>query len=283
MRAFSLEDYGARTPLYVGGMSQSFDARRSTDGARVRIRQLLARFSTDHSTPARWLERIERHAALDHPGAVRIFDWGVSEGEAYAAVEAVDGLDLRRLLAYVRQADGKLSPSASVYLLRGLLAVVADAQEQGLAAHLDLDPRSVLLRPDASLTLTEFAMWEALPAAEAARRRFDRGRVHYLAPELARSLPGDARSDVFSAGAILFELLTGERPFVARTHLLVAMAIAEGKRSPIHELGLSLPDGLTEIVETMLARLPEERFQSARAALHALALIPCVDEEAGRA
>src|SRR5690606_6572685 len=153
------------------------------------------------------------------------------------------------------------------------------AQEQAGLSHLDLCPQSVLLRDDASVVVTEFGMWESLDAAEAARRRFDLGRVHYLSPELARSLAGDARSDVFSVGAMLYELLAGERPFQARTQLLVAIAIAEGKRKSLREVDASFPEGLVDIVDSMLALDPDERFQSARAARNALSNIAGAAEE----
>jgi serine/threonine protein kinase len=233
--------------------------------------QYLPSLAGDTGSMERWLSKAEQNAAFQHPGGVRVLDWGVDGEEAYWVSESVSGVDLRAVLTAVRSSGKRLGIPAAIYLVREILEVLAVAHEQvPPLVHLDLDPHSVLLRDDGRVVLTHFGTWDTLSPAEAARRRFDRGRVHYLAPELARSLPGDARSDVFSVGAILFELLAGERPFKAATQLLVAIAVAEGRRKSLHGLGLGLPDGLADVVESMLAVPLDERFQNARAALNAL-------------
>jgi serine/threonine-protein kinase len=152
-----------------------------------------------------------------------------------------------------------------------MLEALADVAEMDAKlAHLDVCPASVIVRSNGSIALTEFSMWDALTPAEAARLRFDRARVAHLSPEIAKSLPGDARSDVFSVGAILYELLSGQRPFTGATQLLVALAIADGRRKPLAEVAPGVPEDLAHVVEAMLALKPEDRFQSARAALNAL-------------
>lgn len=271
MRSISLDEYRDRAPLRVGCLSQCFSAECTTEGVLdvVLVKQLLPALARDPEIAARWLSLAEENTRLQHPGCVQVLDFGLDHGEAYVVLDQVRGSSLRELLLAAQQSELWPSVEAVVALAQGALEALAHAHELGLA-HLDLDPHALILQRDGSVVLTEFGMWQALPAANATRERFDKGRVAYLAPELAKSQPGDLRSDVFSLGVILYELLAKKRPFQGPTQLVTAMLIAEGKRQPLAEAAPDVPELLCDVVEVMLAVSPDERFQSAKAALGAL-------------
>jgi serine/threonine-protein kinase len=266
---FSLASYTHREPLRVGALTQSFLASHPAHAERVVLKQLLPAFATNAETRERWLSLAAANLAPSAPSAFSVLESGECDGAAYLAVEHVQGVGLDMLLR--RQRGTPVEVSIAVRIGTAILEQLVNAQQRGLSfAHLDVAPHSVIVRDDGSVVLTEHGLWNCLSSADAARLRFDKGRVPYLPPELAKSLAGDSRSDVFSTAAILFELLAGTRAFVGNTQLILALAIAEGKRKTLHELRPEVPEHVRHVVEAMLAHSPDERFQSARAALNAL-------------
>lgn len=272
--------YVVLDPLRVGALTQTFRAQRIADDGpqQVLLKQLLPALATDPEVRGRWLSRANANTRVRHSSCVRVFDAREIDSRAYVAVEPVDGVGLDVLLRKY-STDNALA-FAATYIARGILEALADVLDaEPRCAHLDICPESVIIRPDGTLALTEFSLWEALDPAEAARARFDKNRVAHLSPEVARSLGGDCRSDVFSTGALLYELLTGKRAFRGATQLMLALAISEGKRAPIHEIWDQGPSDLLDIVETMLAHDPDRRFQNARAALNALSSVCSIDPD----
>ena len=238
MRPFPLADYRVRDALRVGSLCQAYQADKvdAAGTTSVVLKQLLPLFAADQAVVERWFAKAAENADIKHPGCIRVFDWGWADGTAYMANEEVRGVGLKSLMRGLHTAQKRMPLDVAVSVARGILEALAQGHERfPMLSHLDVSPYSVIVRPDGSQVLTEFGMWSALDPSDAARVRFDRGRSQYLAPELAWSASGDARSDVFSCGALLYELLVGERPFQGATQLVIAMAIAEGKRKPIQE------------------------------------------------
>jgi serine/threonine protein kinase len=264
MRSFPLAEYEQRVPIRIGSLSQCFAAQHA-GGEEVLLKQLLPAFARVPAIASAWLECAEHNSRLDHPGCSRVLEWGEALGESYLTLPMAAAVPLRELLQAATKAALWPSLEAVVAIAEGALSALAHAHAEFGLSHLDLDPHALLLRKDGSVLLTEFGMWRALPAEAATRERFDRGRVAYLCPELTKSLAGDARSDVFSLGAILYELISKERPFHGATQLVTAMAIAEGRRRPLRELAPQAPELLCDIVETMLAsRAPGARRRPRR-------------------
>lgn len=246
-------------------------AIRAADGECFVQKQLAPELAREAETATRWLDTAARNARLSHPACAQVVDWGRAGDDAFVVSRWDAALSLRTLLS--SEEDGALAPDIAVYVGCALLEASAHAHTDGLA-HLDLDPDGVLVRHDGSLRLPEFGLWGALPPRDVARRRLACARVHYVSPELVRGQSVDARSDVFSIGTMLCELLTGRRPFAGATQLVVALAIAEGRRARVAAQAPALPDALSEVLETMLATDAAARFQSsaaAHAALHSAA------------
>lgn len=272
MRALSTTLPAARRLLRSDGLQRWFvhEPAGSADAAHV-IKQLAPSIAADAGLAQRWLDVVARNVELAHPGCTAVADWGVHEGSAYVVSQHPLGITLGGLLDTVRASGSRLAEQLVAPIGIMILEALDHAQQRDPAlTHLALDLEAVRVRADGAVVLSEFALWSVLSPTDIARCRFDSGRVQYCAPELVQSRPGDCRSDVFSVGVLLYQLLTGELPFAGATQLAVALAIAEGQRQRTHQRVPDAPEALCDIVEVMLATRAEERFQTPAAAASAL-------------
>ncbi len=276
MKAFERARYSLVSPLRVGGLAQSFLFDRERDGVaeRVLLKQLLPTFASRSEVASAWLTRAEHASSLTHPHVIRVLDWGLDGQDAVVVVEHVESVSLDSILRTLKADGSTLALGTALEIGRAVLSALGCIHDTapGLL-HLDVAPQSVLVAADGRIMLTEPGLWGALPAVEAARVRFDRGRAPYQSPEQTTGSAGDARSDLFAAGVVLYELLCGRRPFEGATQLVIAMAISEGRVTPLRSVAPQLPEALYDIVDHLLAHRPDERFQSASAAAAALSTI----------
>lgn len=270
MRAPTIADPTEYIQVRVDGLHRWLLPCRESE-QKTLVKQLLPAFAADESLRAAWLAAAERNRHLDHRGCARVIDCGEHESGPYIVSQHGAGVPLSALAA-VREGQAPFAPELVAHIGAELLDIVIHVEElDSTLNHLDLDPAGVLVDDDGSISiLPEFGLWATLAPARLVRCRFDCGRVSYTSPELVRAQRSDGRSDVFSIGVVLFELLSGQRPYQGATQLLVALGIAEGKRPSIHEAAPHAPEGLRDVIEVMLATEPEQRFQSARAAKAAL-------------
>lgn len=274
--SFDSYHYSVVQPLKAGAMAQTFLGRGTVSGGQgpVVIKRLAPDLARDPRTAERWLAACERAAALQHDGALRVLHYGLDDAGPTVVLEYVDsGVTLADLLRQARQRGAGLDPRLSTSVALGVLEVLCAAHRQAPPlVHLDLSPRNILLARDGSWKVAEFGLWAALEPSAAARLRFDRGRVQYLSPEQVGAARPDARSDLFSLGAILFEMLCSERAFAGATQLTVAMAMSQGRRVPWGSH--CVDDNLKAVVDHLLGHSPDERFQTAEAAHNALSTLP---------
>ena len=271
MRAPSIEDPTEYRQVRVDGLHRWLLSCRDSEQPRL-IKQLLPGFASDPVDRAAWLAAAERNRVLDHRGCARVVDCGEHESGPYVASLYRSGAALSSLSSRARAEAPPLSPELVAFIGMELLDALAHVEERDpTLTHLDLDPAGLLVDDDGTVAfLPEFGLWSALPPSKIVRCRFDCGRVQYTSPEVVRSQLADARSDVFSVGVVLFELLAGQRPYAGATQLLVALGIAEGKRCSLHEAAPHAPEPIRDVIEVMLAIDSGQRFQSARAAKAAL-------------
>lgn len=270
MRKLGLDGATSTRELCADGLSRWTSAQlRNSDGhQRWVIRQVAPELSANDAFAARWAASVAQNASCTHPSLFPILDWGVWNGRLCTAREDGPVASLSTLISPERRRGG-LSACAAVHVgcsALGLLEHVAGKYPGTL--HLDIRPERVHVDPQGRVLLTEFGLWTLLAPAELTRRRFDCGEVHHLAPEVVQSLSADARSDLFSLGAVLFELLSGHKAFSGATQLAAAMEISAGRRRKLSEVS-SAPAVLCEVVERLLAHRPEDRYQSAHEALEA--------------
>lgn len=272
MRALSFTLAADRQLLKPDGLHRSFllDGASSSGERRV-AKQLLPGLATNPDTVDAWLGLVGQNAALGLPCGPRIEDWGVHGEAAYMVSAHAAGVPLSATFSQLRACDPQRAVELIAYVGAAVLEALAQArQREPTLVHLDLDPDSITVRPDGSLQVPEFGLWTALDPAEIARCRFDSGRVQYCSPEVVQSRVADSRSDIFSLGVLLSRMVTGAPTFPGGTQLVIAMAIAEGKRSPLRERAPQAAADLCEVLELMLATACEERFQTPDAARSAL-------------
>ncbi|WNG41841.1 protein kinase [Archangium minus] len=261
--------------LAVGGMAEIWLARQT--GPRgfekfVAIKRLVEKLSSDTEFVGLFLDEARLAAQLNHPHIVQIFELGEEEGAYYIAMEYLAGETLTSIArACARQK--KLLPLA--------LAVrfVADAAE-GLAyahakqgpdgallgiVHRDVSPQNILVTYDGTVKLLDFGIAKAANRETQTQVGQVRGKAAYMSPEQARGEPLDGRSDIFSLGIVLFELVTGTRLFPSTESLAAMNMLADGTPLPIaHERNPRVPESLSRIISRALARQPAQRYASAR-------------------
>lgn len=277
--------------LGSGGMAETYLAVRRGPGGfeqHVCVKRILPALESDPELVRMFMEEARLAAQLRHSNITQVVDFGVVSGSHYLALELVDGMDLRALLASLRAEGRALDPPLAVYVATQLAAALdfAHTPERGRhpVIHRDLSPSNVLVSRAGEVYLTDFGIARALGAKRITASGVVRGKVPYMAAEYALTGRFDARSDLFALGVILFEAVAGQRPFDGATELDTLTRIKDGLHPPLASLAPEAPPALAAIVEQLLVPRPEERFQSAAALLEALAHVaapPTVPRQLG--
>lgn len=271
MRLFSLNERAPAKHLPSDGLH----ARALVEAEGHRLPLLVKRPlhpALDAAEPFHraWLGGAEASAKLETPACVRVVDWGMRDGAPHLASEYPVGCTLREILERVEALGERLDQGVALSIAATLLQVLAHASEQiPLFTNLDLGPESLRVTPEGALLVPEFGLWSALDPAALVRLRFHCGHVHYLAPEVLKSTPSEPRSDLFSVGVLLCELVTGRSPFLRPTALMSALAITQ--RTELTLPGLENVDAsLRKVIEDLAAPSVDTRLPTAEAALRAL-------------
>jgi Tol biopolymer transport system component len=266
-----LGPYEIVAPIGAGGMGEVYRARDTRLERDVAVKVLPVRLAEDPEALARFEREAKAVAALSHPGILAIHDFGRDAGgTAYAAMELLDGETLRQRLA-----GGALPARKAVDYSLQMAQALAAAHEKGIV-HRDLKPENVFLTRDGRVKVLDFglAKREVEPAsgsdthsptlAQATEPGAVLGTVGYMSPEQVRGEPVDARSDIFSLGSVLYEMLSGRRAFARDTAAETMTAILREDPTDLLASAESLPPAVGHIVQHCLEKQPSERFQSAR-------------------
>jgi tetratricopeptide (TPR) repeat protein len=263
----SLGPYEIVAQLGAGGMGEVYRARDTRLGRDVAIKVLPADFAADTERLRRFEREARATAALSHPNVIDIHDVGVHDGVPYLVEELLHGESLR-----VRLVDGPLDVSEAVRIGVQIAQGLAAAHERRIV-HRDLKPENVFITESGIVKILDFGLAKSVepasdPAAEtithqptgASEPGRAMGTVAYMAPEQARGLPCDQRADIFAFGCVLYEMLSGERPFRGQTATDTVAAILKEEPPPLPE---SVRPALQRIVTQCLAKRPDQRFFSA--------------------
>ncbi len=260
-----LGPYEILAPLGAGGMGEVYRARDTRLGREAAVKVLPAELSANHERLARFEQEARAASALNHPNIVTIYDVGSADGQSYVGMELVAGATLRELLA-----EGPLPVRRLVAIGSQIAAGIAAAHEAGIV-HRDLKPENVMITRDERVKLLDFGLAKLvaprpqsgseLPtAAEPTQPGTVLGTVGYMSPEQVRGLLLDHRTDIFSFGAVLYEMASGKRPFRGATSADVMTSILKEEPDEL----TTVPVALQRIVCRCLEKSPEARFQSAR-------------------
>jgi len=252
-----------------GGMAEVHEGRDLRLGRRVAVKILRPDLARDPAFQARFRREAQSAAALNHPNIVAVYDTGEdvleAEGERpvivpYIVMEYVDGMTLRQLLGSGR----KLLPERALEIIAGVLSALDYAHRHGIV-HRDIKPANVMLTRNGDVKVMDFGIARAVNEANTSMTATSAvmGTAQYLSPEQARGEVVDARSDLYSAGVLLYELLTGKPPFTGES--AVAIAYQHVSEMPVTPsvLDPEISDEVDAVVLRALAKKVDDRYQSA--------------------
>src|SRR5919202_4859607 len=255
------ERYQLLGEIARGGMASVWEAEDTLLGRRVALKRLHPQFVGDPEFLERFRGEARAAAGLAHPNIVPIYDVssGREGGAPYLVMELVRGESLKDRIRRV----GRLGDQEARQSGAANASALDYAHQQGLV-HRDVKSPNVLIGEDGRVRLTDFGIAQALATNNGLTRTGAvMGSVHYLAPELARGQPASPQSDVYSLGAVLFEMATGRPPFGGDTELAVALAHVEQPPPSVRGLNASISPDLESIIARALAKSPAARFPTA--------------------
>jgi eukaryotic-like serine/threonine-protein kinase len=243
--------------LGAGGMANVYLAEDQELGRRVAIKILNDRHANDEQFVERFRREAKNAAALSHPNIVSIYDRGEAEGTYYIAMEFLEGRSLKELIVQ----RGPAPITVTVEYVRQILSALRFAHRHGIV-HRDIKPHNVLVDAEGRVKVTDFGIARA-GTSEMTEAGSIVGTAQYLSPEQARGTDVDQRSDLYSLGIVLYELLTGTLPFTGDTPVEIAMKhLSTVPESPSARRP-DVPRDLDLIVTRALAKDPADRYQSA--------------------
>jgi eukaryotic-like serine/threonine-protein kinase len=268
-----LGPYEIQSPLGAGGMGEVYRARDSRLDRVVAIKVLPPSFAADADRLHRFEREARSVAALSHPNILAVYDIGTHDGTPYMVTELLEGETLRERLQ-----GGSISTRKAVEIAIQVAHGLAAAYDKGII-HRDLKPENIFLTKDGRVKILDFGLAKIAPTRPEANSSVQTltsadislteggqvlGTAGYMSPEQVRGLTIDHRSDIFVFGAILFEMLTGQRAFRRDTSAETMTAILKEDPPEITELNRNISPALDRIVRHCLEKNPDQRFQSAR-------------------
>jgi len=254
--------YEVTSRIARGGMATVYRATDRRLDRTVAVKMMHAHLAESPDFVARFRREARAAARLAHPGIVAVHDQGLAGEASYLTMEYVDGPNLRTVL----RRDGALPLGEALSLTDQILDALACAHRAGLV-HRDIKPENVLLTPDGRAKVADFGLARAVTEATAASTGTVLGTVAYLAPEIVTEGRADPRADVYAAGVLLYELVTGRQPFTGEAPIRVAFQHVNGRVPAPSAVVPWLPKEVDELLAALTARELDERPEDAAAAL----------------
>jgi serine/threonine protein kinase len=273
----SLEEFGnyyLLEKIAVGGMAELFKARqRGVHNFEkiVAIKRILPHLSDNDEFVRMFIDEAKLAAQLTHPNIVQIFDLGKAGGFYYIAMEYVDGKDLRSLLRKVREYRSPFPEAVAAYVvMKVAMALDYAHRKRGMndkelkLVHRDVSPQNVLISSEGAVKLVDFGIAKAATKSTQTMAGALKGKLLYMSPEQALGQSLDNRSDIYSLGLVLFELLTGERCFQADSELGVLEKVRLGKVQDIQTVNPLVSRDMANVLAKALQKNVDQRYGSAR-------------------
>ena len=242
-------------------MAEVYRARDELLGREVAVKVLSARLSGDQTFVERFRREAQLAANLNHPNVVSLFDFGADNSTYYIVMEYIDG----KPLADIIRDEGPLMPERAAEIASDVARALERAHASSLV-HRDIKPSNIMLDSHGQIKVTDFGIARALTADNeqtVTQTGMVIGTAAYLSPEQAQGAPVDQRSDIYSLGCVMYEMLTGRPPFTGDTPLSVAYMHVKENPSPPSSINPDVPKALDAIVMKALAKNPDNRYQTA--------------------
>lgn len=250
--------YEIRELIGVGGMANVYHCYDTIDAREVAIKILKDEFLDNEDFIRRFKNESKAIAVLNHPNIVRVYDVSFGDMIQYIVMEYIDGITLKEYIDMQRVLDWK----ETVHLTTQILKALQHAHENGIV-HRDIKPHNIMLLQDGTIKVTDFGI--ARFSSNATRTMTEQaiGSVHYIAPEQARGEKTDGKTDIYSVGVMMYEMLTGTLPFDGDSAVTVALMQLQAKAKLPREINPDIPEGLEQITMKAMQKNPDDRYHSA--------------------
>lgn len=242
----------------MGGMAYVYRAYDKIENRWVAIKILKEELSDNSDFLRRFRNESKAIAVLSHPNIVKVYDVSFGDRIQYIVMEFIDGITLKQ---YIEQ-QGELKWREALYFTVQILQALQHAHEKGII-HRDIKPQNIMLLEDGTIKVMDFGIARFTQAETQTMTDKAIGSVHYIAPEQARGGYINDKADIYSVGVMLYEMLTGQLPFVADNAVSVAIMQMQAEPTPPTRINPSIPKGLEEITMHAMEKNPAQRFPSA--------------------
>ena len=250
--------YELERKIGEGGMARVYVGRDLRLNRSVAVKIPHNQYALDADFLDRFFHEAQSAASLQHPNIVDVYDVGQDGDIHYIVMEYVDGLDLKRVI----NRDAPLPISQALHIGAQVARGLHAAHQAGMV-HRDVKPQNVIIGPDGSATITDFGVAKSARSTALTETGVVFGTADYISPEQAQGLTATPRSDIYSLGVTLYEMLTGRLPFVGDTALAVAMKHVTDTPTPPRQLNRQIPAQVEALILRTLAKDPSQRPQSA--------------------
>ena len=257
--------------IAVGGMAELYHAKVTRDHGfekRVAIKKILPHLSDEGNLVKAFIDEAKLAALLQHENIIQIYDFGSIDGEYFIAMEYLFGKDLRNLIHKLRKKGSPLDLESTLYIISRICAgldyshKLRDLQGSPLnIIHRDINPQNIFLTYEGQVKIIDFGIAKAASHNSTTHEGLIKGKIAYMSPEQAMGHVIDHRSDIFSTGIILYELLAGRRMFEGET-MHIYSQVREARYTPLKKLRPDLPDELYAVVDRALAKEPDDRYRT---------------------
>lgn len=251
------ERYKLLEVIGEGGMAIVYRAKDLILDRTVAVKVLRSEFSNDEEFILRFRREAESATSLSHPNIVNIYDVGEEEQLYYIVMEYVEGKTLKE---YIRE-KAPLQIEEALSIFDKICSAIRHAHENHII-HRDIKPHNILITEDGQVKVTDFGIAMAMTSATITHTKSVLGSVHYLSPEQAKGSIATEKSDIYSLGVVLYEMVTGQVPFKGESPVTVALKHLQEKFTSPRLLNDQVPQSIENIIQKAMAKSPEDRYDS---------------------